>query len=231
MVEDTPLQDEGVEILYKLIHYLKTPLSTIRMAVSNIKYLVNEHIVQQDMREEYEDILLDADKSVENIAQTVTVIQSLLTQNKSVESVLELSAITNELKQLLQNEELNVLIRYDETFQPLMRWRGFNFASMLVSLIRYFPRANQASFILSIQPGKQNTVEGAGEKYIRFRLTAKSDTDYGLSDAYFKDNLGLLIAKWILGQQDIFLHCDISAREADIYFDLPVYEREQQTEL
>ena len=226
MVKDTPLQDEGVEILFKLIHHLKTPLSTIRMAVSNIKYLVNEHIEQQDMREEYEDILLDADKSVENIAQTVTVIQSLLTQGKSAERVLELSAIIDELKQLLSNEDLSVLIRYDETFQPLMRWRGFNLASLLVSLIRYFPRANQASLVLSIQPGKQDTIEDVGERFIRFRLAAKSDSDYAVSDAYFEDNLGLLIAKWILGQQDIFLHYNKSAREADIYFDLPIHERE-----
>jgi len=226
MVKDTPLHDESVEILHKLIHHLKTPLSTIRMAVSNIKYLVREHIEQQEIQAEYEDILLDADKAVENIAHTVTEIQNLLTYSKSVENDLELPQIIHKLKQLIIKEGFSVIIHYDETFQPYMRWIGFDLVSVLFSLIRYFPRANGASLVLSIQPGKQDTVPDAGSKYIRFRLAAKTDTDYAVSDAYFEENLGLLIAKWILGQQDILLHYNKSAREADVYFDLPLHERE-----
>ncbi|HID38874.1 MAG TPA: hypothetical protein EYP36_05100 [Calditrichaeota bacterium] len=222
MVKKKPPHEESVDVFYKLIHHLKTPLSTIRMAVGNIRYLMNEHIIQPDIRLECEDILLDADKSVEDIALTITVIQGLLNQNKQVETVLKLSEIIADFKERIIKEGLSVVINYDEICHPLIRWKGFDLASVLMSLIRYLPRANEASLALDIHCRARE----AGEKYVRFQLTLEINSNYAVSNQYFQDNLGLLIAKWILGQQDILLHYSKSAQKTSIYFDIPVQERE-----
>ncbi len=224
MVEKTALQDEGINILFKLIHHLKTPLSTIRMAVSNIRYLMYEHVEQPEIREEYEDILLDTDKSIEDITFTITTIQALLNHNKQVEKVFELSELIADLESRIIKQGLSVRIMRGEILQAEIKWRGFDLSHVLFSLIRYFPKTNDALVSLSVQRCEPTETSRSAGIYLRFRITAEGNFNYADSTIHFEDNLGVLIARLILEQMDIQLHYNISAQSVNIYFEIPAIE-------
>lgn len=92
-------QSSDVDLINKLVHIIKTPLSTISMALKNLEYILPESSEHSKKVEESKEIIYSAAKSVEQINSRLLLLQLLCSETKPVNQELAIKQYFEDLVQ------------------------------------------------------------------------------------------------------------------------------------
>ena len=209
--------EENADLLKKLIHDMKTPLSTLRMAVSNVEFMLADHITEARKRQEFEDILVDAQNSIRDITQTIQLFHEILIRNEDKGKLLHLSDVVNEFRQRVSDDNGVIRVNIGSDASHSIFWKGYPLVSVLIGLMRTLAAFQAHSPVLQVWP-KNNEGENG---IVRFCFSATMDTPNPKITSFIEGKKEFLIAKWALLCNAIPVNLNQTGKTINICFDVP----------